>query len=459
MTTPATPAGLVIQRPFDRTVGIAFMLFVILGLPDGLLGLAWPSIRAEFGLTQDAIGGFLLAGTLGFLLTSFNGGLLLDRLGAGGMTLLAALLRGGAFVAILAAPSWPAVIACNFVAGMGTGMLDAGVNTYLSGYGSTRLLSWLHACFGIGATLGPLLMGRLFDLGLGWQWGYGVGGAAQIAVAMLVLATLAHWRMAPHPDHDDGAFDSNDRNGGSSGNAGSGSRRGLSPLMTLRLLPVWFSIAIFAVYAGIEVGAGQWSYTLFTEGRGVSDGVAEVFVSLYWGSFTVGRILFGGIGERIPTREAMRVSGLGIIAGAALLWLNPAQAGQFVGIMLLGFMLAPVFPTLIAATPRRVGPRHAANTIGFQVGAASLGIAVFPWMAGLLAETTGQASIGVGASQAGFRVFESVHGFSLAATGLEAIGPFLVALAVALFALHEALLVVSARPARVGASGTSQPVF
>lgn len=427
MSTTATGAPAACKA-FDSTVGIAFLAFVILGIPDGLLGLAWPSIRAEFGLRQDAIGGFLLAGTIGFLLTSFNGGALLDRLGAGRMTILASVLRGGAFLAILAAPSWEAVIACNFVAGLGTGMLDAGVNTYLSGYGSTRLLNWLHASFGLGATLGPLLMGRLLDSGLAWQWGYFAGGAAQVSIALLVLATLARWRMDP-PDPRD--TDS------------PAERRGPSSLATLRLLPVWVSIAIFAVYAGIEVGTGQWSYTLFTEGRGVDDGLAEIFVSLYWGSFTIGRFLFGGLGERIAPREVLRGSGLGIIAGAALLWLNPAGIGQFAGIVLLGFMLAPTFPTMIAATPGRIGPRHAANTIGFQVGAASLGIAVFPWMAGLLAETTGWPSTGIGASDAGFRVFEGFEGLVPAATGLEVIGLFLFGLALLLFVLHEALLVTT----------------
>ncbi|NJL57540.1 MFS transporter, partial [bacterium] len=256
MSSPAAPAVVIASKPFDRTIGIAFIAFVILGLPEGLLGLAWPSIRAEFGLTQDAIGGFLLAGTLGFLLTSFNSGYLLDRLGAGRTVMLAALLRGGAFLAIMAAPSWTAIIACNFVAGLGTGMLDAGVNTYLSGYRSTRLLNWLHACFGVGATLGPLLMDRLFSLGLSWQWGYVTVGTAQISIALLVLATLARWRIEPPPQQP-----------GDSPTGG----RSLSPLTTLRLPVVWLSIALFAVYAGIEVGAGQWSYTLFTEGRGIGD--------------------------------------------------------------------------------------------------------------------------------------------------------------------------------------------
>jgi fucose permease len=166
---------------------------------------------------------------------------------------------------------------------------------------------------------------------------------------------------------------------------------------------------MFFVFTGLEVSGGQWPYTLFTEARAVAPDTAGFWVSVYWASLTIGRILFGIAARRTRLVQLLRMAMLGCVCGAALIWWNPSQTISFLGLALLGFALAPIFPLSISDTPRQLGARHAPNAIGFQVAAASLGIAVLPGLGGVLAERV----------------------------GLETIGPYLVVLAVGMFLLHE----------------------
>lgn len=396
-------------KGFDRTIWMTFIGFIALGLPEGLLGLAWPSIRQDFNLPLDAIGAILLAGTLGFMITSFNSGALILYLGAGRMTYLGFGLRGAALLAIFAAPSWEFMVLMGFVNGVATGALDAGLNTYVAGYGSTRLLNWLHACFGLGATISPLVMTELFAAGYSWRVGYAFLAAAQFTIMLLVFTSRGAWHVSAVKSTlaDTGETSAAATNG---------------PWQTLRLPIVWIGITIFILYAGLEVSAGQWSYTLFTESREVAARTAGLWVSIYWGSFTWGRFFFGFLGDRFRPTPMLRVCMAGMIVGAALVWFNPSNLVSFIGLAILGFWLAPVFPLLIATTGQRMSARHAAYAIGFQVGAASVGIATLPWLAGFIAKNT----------------------------SLEAIGPFLAVIAVILFALHEILVIFARRRAQIG---------
>jgi fucose permease len=158
---------------------------------------------------------------------------------------------------------------------------------------------------------------------------------------------------------------------------------------TLRLPAVWIGIALFFVYTGVEATPGQWTKSLFVSTRGVDETLAATLVSVYWGSFTIGRIFFGAIINRFNPLSLARGCMIGALVGAALLWWSPAQVVGFAGLILLGFAQAPLFPIMVSLTPRTVGAEHAPNAIGFQIAGAGVGIAMLPAFAGILAERIG----------------------------------------------------------------------
>ena len=378
-------------------VTIAYLDFVILGLSSGLLGVAWPSIRQTFGAPLDAVGALLLTTTAGYLLASFTNGASIARIGVGALLLVGTVIAGVGPLGYTAAPAWWVMVAIGFIAGLGSGVVDAGLNTYIATNHGPTLMNWLHACFGLGATFGPLLMTGIINRGYSWRWGYVIVATLNLALALGFTFTLKHWRLKEthHPTHP-----------------GAAPVKKASSLDTLRLPIAWLGIALFVVFTGIEGSAGQWAYSLFTEARAITPAVAGMWVSVYWGVFTAGRILFGFVAARVGLIPLLRTCTVGAIVGAALLWSNVNNTASCLGLALIGLCVAPMFPSSTSSTPQRVGEAHAANAIGFQVAAGGLGFALLPSLAGVLAR----------------------------AIGLEIVGPFLLAASAVTFLLHEAIV-------------------
>ena len=354
--------------PSAALVATAYAIFIVLGFPDGMLGVAWPSMMQQFQLQNAQMGTMLLVATTGFLLTSFNSGRLIGWFGIARLLVVSCIVRGVGLLGIALAPDWSLLVAAAFLFGVGSGAIDGGMNTFFAmRVRSPRLMNWLHASFGLGATVGPILLTSLFSLGLTWRWGYVLVATLQVLVGLVVLLRAGEWQMRAEEAVAAGA-----------------SQR--STLATLARPIVWINIAVFFFYAGIEVTAGNWSYSLFTEARGVPPELAGLLSSLYWGSFTVGRIFFGIVADRFSAISTVRAMGITALGAALLLWWNPIDWVGFAGLLLLGFALAPVFPLLMTATPSRLGNADANNAIGFQVAAASFGIGVLPGLAGALAD-------------------------------------------------------------------------
>ena len=383
------------------------MRFIALGLPGGVLGVAWPSIRDSFGVSLDAIGTLLLASTIGYLLSSFTSGRTLTRVGIGPFLMISSVVGGAGFLGYALAPAWWVMVLCGLLAGLGTGAVDAGLNTYFAANHGPTLMNWLHACFGIGATIGPALITVLSSAGYSWRWGYALIVLSEAVLAVCFAVTLSRWRLGRESAAQL-----------MEGREGAVSAQPVRSVETLKLPAAWLGILLFVAFTGVEGSAGQWPYSLFTEARAVDPLVAGFWVSVYWGSLTVGRIFFGIVAARVPAVLLLRACTVGVVCGATLLWWNPADILAFLGLALMGFTLAPLFPLSISSTPGRVGAAHAANAIGFQVAAASLGIGILPGLAGVLAE----------------------------ASSLEVVGPFLLVTSVVTLLLHE--ITVSFRAAR-----------
>lgn len=364
-----------LRRHSTLLVGLAYAAFISLGLPDGLTGVAWPSVRAEFGLSLDALGALVTSGTIGYLISSFSSGRVLTKIGVGWLLVLSCLATAASLLGYGYAPTWIFMASLGILAGLGAGAIDAGLNTYAADNFNPRTLNWLHASFGLGAASGPVIMSSIISANQSWRVGYVVVGIAQLLLASAFAITRKQWQT----QHSEAAVEP---------------VASATMLQTLRLPATWLSILLFFLYTGLEFCAGQWLYTLLTTSRGMPPGIAGVWVSVYWGSLTVGRLLSGVIVGRMSVLSLLRLSMLAAIIGVVLFWLNVAPWLTLIGIALLGLALAPMFPSFIALTPARMGPSHSANTIGFQIAAATLGGASITSSFGLLADGFGLEMLG-----------------------------------------------------------------
>ncbi|MFI7428979.1 MFS transporter [Micromonospora sp. NPDC049836] len=428
--TPAAPRASLLL--------LAYLAFVSLGLPDGLIGVGWPSIRVDLGVPTEAVGVVLTAGTVAYLTSSVLAGFTLARLGVGWLLAGSTLLAAVALTGYALSPALAVLVGFALVLGIGSGAIDSGLNAYAAGAFGPRHMNWMHAFFGLGVALGPLIMTGVLGAGLSWRWGYAAVATAQLALATAFALSVRAWRdrggdltgrdappagpveaagTAGTPAAGHLVPDGRDEPAGTAGGLVTlaADQDGAEPAPrptpireTLRLPAVWLGGAAFAVYVAIEVTTGLWAYLLLTEGRGVAGPVAGLCVSGYWGSLFLGRVVQGLVAERLGTAGVLRGSLLGLVGGTLLIAL-PAPAWVTVaGLVVVGFAAAPVFPLLTLSTAERVGPAHADRTIGLQVGAAGVGAALVPAGVGVL----------------------------LARTSVVLLGSTLVLLAVALLALH-----------------------
>ena len=370
-------------KTIDQTRGkinlllLAYIAFVALGLPVSLMGVAWPTLRAELSLPLDALGLLLISSTIGYLISSFIIARLISRFGIGLLLVLSSLLSAVAFIGYTVAPSWAVLILMGAVGGFGAGVMDAGLNTYLAAEYSESQMQWLHASFGFGATLSPLIMTASLALFASWRPAYIFVGTLMVIMAICFFLTLPAWKRPKQLSSE--AAESED------------TERGLMDFRTslwetLLRVVTWVSILMFLLYTGAEFTLGNWTYTLFTEGRGVSPQLAGLWAGGFWATFTLGRVLAGLFAHRLRLNTMMYGALLLALVGAIWFWWNPIPLVGVAGVFLVGFAMAPIFPGLVSSTSRRVGQRHAGNTIGIQISAAGFGGALLPALAGVLAE-------------------------------------------------------------------------
>ncbi|MDQ6673561.1 MAG: MFS transporter [Chloroflexota bacterium] len=355
-------------------VGLAYVGFIGLGVRSGLLGVAWPSIRADFDVPLDALGALLGPFSVGYLLGSFVSGRALVRWDLG--VLLAASFAGMAIYLIgsALAPGWWLLLALGLPGGLGTGLVDAGMNTYVANRHGPREMNWLHASWGVGVTLSPLMMTAALTSGLGWRWGYAVSGWLLLALGIGYFATRRSWpsRAAVTQQQVDG-----------------GAGHTATMAQTLRLPVAWLSVLLFIVYTGVELGIGQWAFPLLVEARGLSTVEAGAAVSAYWAGLTLGRVFFGVVVAAIGVERLLRLCMLSVLLGLGILWIPTAPGVALAALAVLGLVQAPVFPALVTLTPDHFGSAHTANAVGFQVAASVVGGAGLPALIGWLAGAFG----------------------------------------------------------------------
>ncbi|MBT9551902.1 MAG: MFS transporter [Hydrogenophaga sp.] len=358
-------------------LAIVYVSFVSLGLPDAVMGVVWPAMRADMGQPLAAVGVLTITMTVCAALSAGFAGRVVARVGTGVVVAASCLMTALALVGFSVAPSFAWLVLLGIPLGAGGGAVDASLNHFVAAHYSSRHMNWLHGFWGVGATTGPAVMGLALASPGGWTRGVLALGLAQLTLAALLWATLPLWRR--EHGHPNGA-----------------EATGEAPVVFKPVAPraLWLAPLCFLLYVAAEMGTGLWAASILVNDRGSSLAQAGFWVSVYFGSITAGRFGVGLVSNRLGNR---RLVGLGValaLAGATLFALpGLPPALSLAGLVLMGLGCAPVFPSLMHEAARRFPADVARTVIGRQMMAAYAGGSVIPAAFGLLATWVGLGAV------------------------------------------------------------------
>jgi fucose permease len=349
---------------------LSCLTYLGVALPASSLGLLWPSMRLSFHQPVGALGLALVFGTAASVLSSTAAGRLLARLGPGLLVAAGTLLVALALATAAAAPGLTLFTVSTVIFGLGFGTLDAVINAHGARHFGPRQVNWMHASYGLGALLGPLLTTALLSGGLSWRWVDGAMAVQQAGLALLLAMTRRSWDTPPVPPI-------NSRNGPRPAPADPAPNPAPSVAVTLAAL------TFAAVEDGIEAGAGLWGYLFLTAGRGLGRPEAGLAVAGYWAAMFAGRAVLGPVAERLGPRRVLAAAVAGVPLAAAVMAAPGPHLLPVTGLVLLGLAAAPIFPLLTLTTAALAGDRAATRTVTLQVAASAAGGAVVPAAVGL----------------------------------------------------------------------------
>ncbi|HUQ41573.1 MAG TPA: MFS transporter [Candidatus Limnocylindrales bacterium] len=367
-----------------RAAAAAIFALVALGLPTGMLGVAWPSIRETLGAPLAGLGVLVAAMTaMQFAASTFSGAIR-DRLGTTRLLVVPTLCAAAGLATFALASDWLVITTAAALIGAGVGLLDAAVNTEAALRRGVRFMGALHGAWAIGAAIGPAVITfAITDLG---SWRYGYVAAALAFVLVAVSALTMRTQLAEGAQHD-------------------------LPRVTSVGAHLATGAALMFVYVGIELGAGQWAYTRYTANAELDTATAATAVFLFWAALGAGRVVLAAIGDRLAPQRWLDLSVAGAVGTTVAISVAPPNVAALIALPLLGLSLSGVVPVLIYLTPHRVGHVAAPRAIGYMVAAGMLGGVVPPAVIGVVMQVGGVALLGPSlvALSVGLAI---VHGFA-----------------------------------------------
>jgi fucose permease len=341
---------------------------------DAALGVLLPSLRSHYSIDKATVGLLFVSGTFGYLVAAFTSGLLVDKLGLRLFMPLGPIIVVLGAITIAFTPPFPALMGGFLLTGIGVGLIDAGLNSYVAGLPkNTALLNYLHAFYGVGALIGPMLATGVIIYELGWNNLYYVWAGVGL---LLTVGMVLSFRDQEAPSQ--------------LAEQTTGEKEGGNVLAAaLRMPVVWVAAFFLLIYVGIEVSLGSWMFSFLTEERHETEVLSGLAVSGYWLGLTVGRFVLGKVSEKLGNRLLIELCLVGVVAGVALVWLVPVGVVMAAGMWLIGFSLGPIFPTTIALMSGLVPARILPSAIGFIASFGSMGAALLPATVGALAEQFG----------------------------------------------------------------------
>lgn len=358
---------------------IIFASFISLGLPDSSLGASWPVMYGSLGVSIAAAGVISFTVTLSTIFSSLMSGHLLKRFGTGRVNLVSTAMTATALLGFAWSPSLNWILAFAVPMGLGAGAVDAGLNSYVALHYKAHHMNWLHSFWGVGATLGPIIIAQVLSMTHNWRMGYWTVGGIQTAMAFVLVLSLPLWSKVDHkhpaPPSEETSMEVNP----------------IKPLTQDRLHLVktpglFLALLTFILYCAAESGMGLWGSSFLVNVHGMSAETAGRWTSFYFGGIMAGRFLTGFLVMKWATRKLMNLGILISLSGAIILIAsNLLPILALPAFILIGLGFAPVFPGMIHETPNRFGQEHSQVVIGYQMASSYVGITLFPPLIGLLA--------------------------------------------------------------------------
>ena len=348
-------------------LAIIYVSFVSLGLPDALLGAAWPTMQAELNVPLSYAGGISLIIAIGTVISSLQADRLNKWMGTGKIMVISVAMTAASIFGFSVSNTYWQLCLWAIPYGLGAGSVDAALNNYVAVHYASRHMSWLHCMWGLGASIGPYIIGAALTGGMHWNTGYGIIAVLQTVLTLVLLFTLPMWKKS-----------------GDTGQEGTGK----APLTIKRILRIpgagEVMIAFFC-YCALEQTAILWGSSYLVMHNGMAEETAASLASLFLLGLTAGRALNGFLTFTLSDTNLIRL-GQGVIAlGIVIMLLPLGSAASFTGLMLCGLGCAPIYPCIIHSTPAHFGEENSQALIGVQMASAYVGICCMPPLFGLIA--------------------------------------------------------------------------
>ena len=351
-------------------LAIIYLAFISLGLPDALLGAAWPSMYPQFDVPVSYAGIISMIIALGTVVSSLQSDRLTKKLGTGKVTALSVLMTAMALFGFATSHSFGMLCLWAIPYGLGAGSVDASLNNYVALHYESRHMSWLHCMWGIGASAGPYIMGYALTAGWGWNSGYHIIAVLQIVLTAILLCSLPLWKQRPAEVLQDGKVQN---------------AKALSIREVLQLAGAREILVCFFCYCALEQTTGLWASSYLTLHKGVSADTAASFASMFYLGITVGRALSGFLTMKLNDVQMIRLGEVIIGIGVLVMLLPFGQSLSLAGLILIGLGCAPVYPCVIHSTPAHFGADKSQAIIGIQMACAYVGTCLMPPVFGLIA--------------------------------------------------------------------------
>jgi fucose permease len=352
---------------------IIYISFISLGLPDSLLGSAWPSMYGSLGVPLH-YGGYvsmIIAG--GTVVSSILSGKLIGRFGTGRLTVFSVFLTAAALTGFSFSHDFIALCICAVPLGLGAGSVDTALNNYVALHFKAKHMSWLHCFWGIGASAGPMVMAAFLMYRNSWNWGYRAIGIFQCCLVIVLFVSQPLWEK--------------NKSKGAPGEQ----RRSVKYRELFHIAGVKQVLAAFFCYNTIEVISGFWGSSYLVTVRNIAPATAAQWVALYYTGITLGRFISGFLTVKLNDRRMIRL-GQGLTACGIIALLLPFGAASLLpGFFIIGLGCAPIFPSLIHQTPENFGGEYSRFIIGLQMTSAYAGVTLMPPLFGRIAALTGFA--------------------------------------------------------------------